>query len=215
MGKSIVLAIFIFAVLCGCAVSRETQISYLAKLPSCCHEISEIPIQDCLGSQKSFEIGDQSPVFDFRSGRSQFAAIELPENVSDKKLELRSFLQHKILVDGDGGYTFFFPVATFLDDKRQEISTAFDDEPKFETGGNDATTAIIALINVPSVARYVIVHTFPKKIGELYGARHNYQSQGWATMIGGILIFFPPSHDEHIAKVIYTSKGRVMVSILN
>lgn len=203
------LSILVATILSACAVSPDTQRSALAAATTCCRSIGDIPITDVLGAKESIEISSESPVFDFSTGRSHFASFALPDNSKGKKLELRAFVGSPTIVDGLGGHTSFFPAVTFLDGKRQPLGTAYDEQPTAQLYGWSGRGSFFAHVNIPENAKYAILHTVPRKFGELYTGY--VAAPGTTMMAGGVPIKMGSGKGP--MRTVFVSTGTVMVSL--
>lgn len=209
MSNKTFLSILAVTILSACAVSPDIQRNALAAATSCCRAIGEIPITDVLGAKESIDITLESPVFDFSTGRSHFASFALPDPSSGKRLELRAVIGTPTIVDGLGGHTSFFPAVTFLDEKHEPLGTAYDEKPTAQLNGGWSRGSFLSYANIPENARYAVLHTVPRKFGELYTGYVD--APGMTMMAGSVPIKMGAGRGP--MRTVFVSTGTVMVSL--
>lgn len=209
MSTKTFLSILAITILSACAVSPENQRNALAAATSCCHSIAEIPITDVLGVKESIDITSESPVFDFSTGRSHFASFTLPDSSRGKRLELRAVIGTPTIVDGLGGHTSFLPAVTFLDERHEPLGTAYDEQPTAQMNGGWSRGTFLSYAKIPNNAKYAVLHTVPRKFGELYIGY--VFSPGMTMLVGGVP--FSTGGGKGPMRTVFVSTGTVMVSL--
>lgn len=177
----------VVALLAGCTLHPPygQSVERLNAVPVCCATIKDIPIFASLKSKLSAPLDETSPVFDFATGRSAFFAFALPALSGPYVLEVSTYPREPfdmrplrpaaaspsatalepLNVKTDLGYRFFYPVVLFLDEDRQPLSIGEDTHMTMRSGHG---WSFEAAINVPSRARFAILHTPSSKIGQIY-----------------------------------------------
>ena len=139
----------------------EARLATFAKATPCCDdpsgfEFGALPRQ----GKAQATIGPATPVFDFQSGVSPFAAFALPQQGSRYRIRVKSLFDAK-----DGGeHGVFYPVVALLDDTYIVVHmTGLESlrlEPALATpGGESGLAASIGIDPSEQDARYLVVFT--------------------------------------------------------
>lgn len=112
------LAIILVCILgaAACAVPYADVMKDLEGAEPCCTALAGLPFQQLdQGQEKRTELDGNSPVFLFPSGKSRFAAFELPPFTSPYRIVIESFMMGDTV---ERGY-IFFPHLLTLDSGRR------------------------------------------------------------------------------------------------
>jgi hypothetical protein len=170
------LAAIVAAALAACASQPQTsypadtgaRLATYARATPCCDdpsgfEFGPLPRQ----GQAQATIDPATPVFDFQSGVSPFAAFVLPQQGSRYRIRVKSLFDPK-----DGGeHGVFYPVVALLDDTYIVVHmTGLDSlrlEPALATpGGEPGLAASIGIDPAEQDARYLVVFTPAALLGK-------------------------------------------------
>jgi hypothetical protein len=170
------LAAIVAAALAACASQPQTsypadtgaRLATYARATPCCDdpsgfEFGPLPRQ----GQAQATIDPATPVFDFQSGVSPFAAFVLPQQGSRYRIRVKSLFDPK-----DGGeHGVFYPVVALLDDTYIVVHmTGLDSlrlEPARATpGGAPGLAASIGIDPAEQDARYLVVFTPAALLGK-------------------------------------------------
>jgi hypothetical protein len=170
------LAAIVAAALAACASQPQTsypadtgaRLATYARATPCCDdpsgfEFGPLPRQ----GQAQATIDPATPVFDFQSGVSPFAAFVLPQQGSRYRIRVKSLFDPK-----DGGeHGVFYPVVALLDDTYIVVHmTGLDSlrlEPALATpGGERGGAASIGIDPAEQDARYLVVFTPAALLGK-------------------------------------------------
>jgi hypothetical protein len=170
------LAAIVAAALAACASQPQTsypadtgaRLATYARATPCCDdpsgfEFGPLPRQ----GQAQATIDPATPVFDFQSGVSPFAAFVLPQQGSRYRIRVKSLFDPK-----DGGeHGVFYPVVALLDDTYIVVHmTGLDSlrlEPALATpGGAPGLAASIGIDPAEQDARYLVVFTPAALLGK-------------------------------------------------
>jgi hypothetical protein len=170
------LATIVAAALAACASQPQTsypadtgaRLATYARATPCCDdpsgfEFGPLPRQ----GQAQATIDPATPVFDFQSGVSPFAAFVLPQQGSRYRIRVKSLFDPK-----DGGeHGVFYPVVALLDDTYIVVHmTGLDSlrlEPALATpGGEPGLAASIGIDPAEQDARYLVVFTPAALLGK-------------------------------------------------
>lgn len=138
----------------GSKVSEHEAV--LASALPCCSAYSDFNFLPVAAAKARFEIGLSSPVHEFKSGRSYFAAFELPSGKA-RKFRLKTYFSGTWTLG-----TYFKPIALVLDADHEPLSsrpvrTAFVEGNVF----SDPRTHMLGFIEVDDQAKYLVIHTEP------------------------------------------------------
>jgi hypothetical protein len=157
-----ILRIFAFAsslVLVACATPLTEMQDRLTRARTSVSNYEEMPsIPLVAGERIDIELDEDSPAFQFSSGKSFYAAYELPEIDPSQELELvvRSFLLTGFLPNS----TVFVPRFAFLDARKRLHSTRDDLTLTWSTTARRYQGAhFVGGVGVPQNARYVVIFT--------------------------------------------------------
>jgi Maltose operon periplasmic protein precursor (MalM) len=171
-----VLALLAAVALAGCATSSGAsypaasgaRLASYAKATPCCDDPSSFPF-NALPKQGHADalVDASSPVFDFQSGLSPFAAFRLPDEPGPYRVRVKS------LFDPHGGDRsgVFYPVVALLDDAFIVIQmTGIESlrlEPALATAGGEAGLAVsIGVDPGEQKSRYLVVFTPAAMLGK-------------------------------------------------
>lgn len=159
----------IAAAAAGCATlpaqsypaEQQARLALYARTKACCDDPSGFPYS-LLPERGHADatVDDASPVFDFHSGLSPFAAFELPKISAPYRLRVKSFFDPGR--DDDSG--IFYPVVALLDDTFIVLRMSGLDnlrlEPALATPGGETGLAVTVPIDpATDSARYLVVFT--------------------------------------------------------
>ena len=121
---------------------------------NCCTDITSIPYQSIeYDKEYTFEINDNTPVFEFNFGRSHFIALELPKTDRLYRISVESHLAKGLL---------FFPMLLVLDGRHQKIKQISQETFLYKKTNDFSYTLLEGEIVVnenEDQARYLIIHT--------------------------------------------------------
>lgn len=177
MQKSIaVLATFAATLLAGCAsqstqsypAGTEARLATYAEATPCCDDPSgfrfgALPKQGYADAT----VDSSSPVFDFQSGLSPFAAFELPGGSAPYRVRVKSLFNRN-----DGGASgVFYPVIALLDDTYIVVHMtgleALRLEPALATPGGESGLAVsIGIDPAEQKGKYLVVFTPAALLGK-------------------------------------------------
>jgi len=153
----------------------------------CCNSISELPIAGRLEvAPATFEITEQTRLFDFPQGRSYFAAVGIKPGTR-RKLELRTWNRGNTKLDEQ----IFCPVLTLLDANKQMIRTMELGTMEFTRAGLIESASFSQVVELPETAEYVVVHSPADMLGHNLVARLS--QPGRMAMVGSSAYFTPGS----------------------
>jgi hypothetical protein len=138
----------------------------LAASPVCCTELSRIRFEPLpAGSSQTAQIGPQTPVFDFPTGRSRLLAWTLPAGQGDYTLQVRSRVTPSAM-PGVGRIYVFSPALTLLDADFKVLAThergLFTATPVTLLPPREASLmAELPVAGPTATARYLVIHTTP------------------------------------------------------
>jgi hypothetical protein len=158
------------AALAGCAsqpapsypADPESRLATFDEATPCCDDPSAFPFT-ALPRQGSADatIAPESPVFEFQSGPSPFAAFELPDGATTPyRIRVKSLFDRK----GGGESGVFYPVVALLDDSFVVVHiTGLDSlrlEPALATPGGEPGLAVSIGVNpAEQKGKYLVVFT--------------------------------------------------------
>jgi Maltose operon periplasmic protein precursor (MalM) len=163
------LVVVIAAALAGCATQApssypadtEARLQTFAQATPCCDDPSGFPFA-ALPRQGYADatVDTSSPVFDFQSGLSPFAAFELPEESRPYRVRVKSLFDAK----GGGTEGVFYPVVALLDDTFIVVHlTGLENlrlEPALATVGGEPGLAVSVGIDPgEQTGKYLVVFT--------------------------------------------------------
>lgn len=147
------------AVFSGCATNADLASKVQAKA-SCCKSMSEFKYEGLAfkAPPLSFALNEQSPLFEFETGKSYFKAFSLPRINQPAKLRVWSRPTGSIGFETQTYSQAFCATARFLDANYQTIS-AKNDVPIFVRGF--WASSFLSEFDVPIEAKYLVLHTDP------------------------------------------------------
>jgi hypothetical protein len=165
------------AALAGCAsqpapsypADPESRLATYDEATPCCDDPSAFPFT-ALPRQGNADatIGPESPVFDFQSGLSPFAAFELPDDATTPyRIRVKSLFDRK----GGGEDGVFYPAVALLDDSFIVVHiTGLDSlrlEPALATAGGESGLAVSIGVNpAEQKGKYLVVFTPAALLGK-------------------------------------------------
>ena len=171
-----VLAAIAAALLASCASQPTTsypaptasRLAAYAKATPCCDDPSGFRF-NALPKQGYADatLDASSPVFDFQSGLSPFAAYELPDTTAPYRIRVKSLFDRR----GADKAGVFYPVAALLDDAFIVVHmTGLESlrlEPALATVGGEAGFAVSLLVNpAEQKGKYLVVFTPAALLGQ-------------------------------------------------
>jgi maltose operon periplasmic protein len=189
MYKTNALVLFAGLIL-GCA-STPPIASSVSSVATCCSSIADARYGMLqLETKESVRITDTSPVFEFTSGRSYFAAFELGQSELVRAIDIEMSLSSSWLPSA----TVFLPSLVFLNAKKQATRVVSELQVQqlnnFWTGGYYFTR-----VEVKPDESHVIVYTDVKAVGQTIP--FNNSSSGAIFMAGKTPIYIPGSASTH------------------
>jgi Maltose operon periplasmic protein precursor (MalM) len=156
--------------------STEARLATYARTTPCCDDPSGFTFGS-LPRQGHAEavVDNASPVFDFHSGLSPFAAFELPQQSTPYRIRVKSLFDRK----GRGESGVFYPVIALMDDAFIVVHmTGLDNlrlEPALATVGGEPGLAVsVGIDPAQQPGKYLVVFT----PAALLGARPAAQREG-------------------------------------
>jgi Maltose operon periplasmic protein precursor (MalM) len=177
MRNSIAVPVAVAAVaLASCATQappsypRATadRLAAYARATPCCDDPSGFRFADLPKQGYAHAVVDSaSPVFDFQSGLSPFAAFELPEQSTPYRIRVKSVFDRK--AGDDSGV--FYPVVALLDDTFIVVHmTGLESlrlEPSLATAGGESGLAVsIGIDPAEQEGKYLVVFTPAALLGK-------------------------------------------------
>lgn len=147
----------------GCSPLPQ-QIEQLGEIAPCCTHASQFRFEVLKqGDEHSASFSESSPAFNFHTGKSYFAAFQLPQpNRAGSNLSVRTFWAAAKLERPQ----VFCPSVTFYDMGYRPITTELFllsyNQGATKEGGHWRST-----VSVPSEALYAVLHTETRRIGSL------------------------------------------------
>lgn len=167
-------------VLAGCTTTASLTAKVDAKSP-CCKSMSEFKYEALTASDRTaFQLNDDSPVFSFETGKSYFKAFALPSQ--GKLLRVASRPTGSIGFETRKFSQSFCARALFLDESFRPV-IAFDSLPNYAR--SFGSSAFISQFEIPTNARYVVLHTNPKTYNDM-AVRY---TSGGGYMVGNAFVF--------------------------
>jgi hypothetical protein len=142
------------------------RLATYAKATPCCDDPSGFRYADLPTQGYAHAVVDAaSPVFDFQSGLSPFAAFELPEQSTPYRIRVKSVFDRK------GGDGVFYPVVALLDDTFIVVHmTGLESlrlEPSLATAGGESGLAVsIGIDPAEQEGKYLVVFTPAALLGQ-------------------------------------------------
>ena len=165
----LLLSLAVAAALASCATTPaqsyspkpDARLALYARTKACCDDPSAFSYEPL--PEQGFAdtlISRASPVFDFQSGLSPFAAFKLPKVTTPYRLRVKSFFD----VGRNGEASIFYPVIALLDETFIVLRMSGLDnlrlEPAIATAGGETGLAVTVPIEpATDEARYLIVFT--------------------------------------------------------
>lgn len=140
-----------------------------------------------------FEIVNQDPIFEFPLGKSRFRAFTLPSDMPEKiNIVVRAIIPiTNVFANGKSWSPYFHPAITFLDKNWDAIITINENHPPAWCEKN-VCSGVVVYSQIPSNAKYIVIHTPLNKVGEFRFDAQNYpgltipvNGGGFVTLPGG------------------------------
>lgn len=167
--KYLLLSLSLF--LTACVTTIADQNNALNQKNLCCSSISEIDYQ-MLGSTKTalFELNEKgAPVYDFGSGKTYFAALEIPSELQNSNIRVKSHFNGMFI----GQY--MQPHLMFLDGDFNTLGQGTMDLTFYDASfGESGDAHLLGGKRTPENTKYVIVYT-----------RAPYKKGGFVTLSNG------------------------------
>jgi Maltose operon periplasmic protein precursor (MalM) len=148
--------------------STASRLAAYAKATACCDDPSGFPF-NALPKQGIADatVGPSSPVFDFQSGLSPFAAYELPDTTTPYRIRVKSLFDRR----GGDNAGVFYPVVALLDETFIVVHmTGLESlrlEPALATVGGEAGFAVSLGVNpAEQKGKYLVVFTPAAILGQ-------------------------------------------------
>lgn len=157
--KNILFVIFLFA-LSSCATNSDL-IAKVESKASCCKTFNEFTYESfSAGNPIRITFNDQSPVFEFESGKSYFKALRLPTPSTRFKLRVKSNLTGSVAFETVSLSQSFCPTARFLDENFTTINSR--NEVPIQVRGLKSFS-YLSEFTIPPNAKFVVLHTDPTR----------------------------------------------------
>gem|GEM_PF-4523079 len=152
--KYLLLCLSLF--LTACVTTVADQNNALSQKNLCCSSVIDIDYQ-MLASTKTalFELNEQgAPVYDFGSGKTYFAALEIPSELQNSNIRVKSYFNGMFI----GQY--MQPYLMFLDSEFNSLGQGTMDLTFYDASfGNGGDAHLLGGKRTPENTRYVIVYT--------------------------------------------------------
>ncbi|MDT3735781.1 MAG: hypothetical protein ROZ00_06125 [Denitratisoma sp.] len=147
----------------GCS-SLPRQIEQLSGIAPCCVDASQFRFEVLKqGEEIKTSFSESSPVFNFHTGKSYFAAFQLPpSNRAGSNLSVRTFWAATKLEQPQ----VFCPSVTFYDEDFKPITTELF-MLSYHPGATKEGGQWRSMAPVPSEALYAVMHAETRRIGNL------------------------------------------------
>jgi hypothetical protein len=172
------LAFFACAsLLAGCGGTLEEKGADVRDAQPCCAELGGIRYAALqVGEARLHSVSPGDPVFAFDTGKSRFAAFELPATRPAVRLTVESYMQFTLQSPTKGEQYFFAPRLLLLDAAHRPLRALEADPGRVHyvpvtefgtTGGVGWKLVLQADIGAGDNARYAIVHTTDRLLGQV------------------------------------------------
>ena len=189
----------------GCASQVAKLASDLESQTSCCSSLAELPFDSLLSDKEArFQIGSSDKVFEFPSGKSYVKAFELPKDGPFTGFEIRTYLVGSYIPTAHA----FGPFLQFLDSARIPIESDVFPQLRYDEGFFEGARWT-GVVEVPSVARYVVIYTKPELVK--FQRISLASTSGFITMAGKTPVYVPPSGPRSSA---YGPTGELRVRLI-
>lgn len=181
--------------LSGCATTETFQDDSTGAV-SCCASYAELATRALPEEGLSLEIRSSDPFFDFATGRSRFAVLQLPAKLpgSGKMLVIPTGRGVAVGMDISLSQAYFHPALTFLDADKKVLSTFLQDVLTGPVPGCDKDIPCgVTLIqaDIPANARFVAIHSPSHMVGRQREQLLGGNNPGIAVMVSGIYVPIP------------------------
>lgn len=140
-----------------------------------------------MGIETEHPISEATTAFQFPTGKSYFAAFQLPpESSSASEVELKTYLVAKPPNDSQ----LLCPTVTFYDKDFQLISTDISMLSYFSTQSENSGYWRSQL-SIPNGSKFMVVHTEPQRVGNLL-AVSTAGSGPYLAFMGAVPVYFSP-----------------------
>lgn len=182
-------------VLAGCA-SVDEQRASLAGARPCCADADATSIEPMRSAKLKVTIAERDPVGIFSSGNSRYRILDLSSLPSRPLLlSIRSVgTATNVYAAGKSWAPVLYPAVTFLDQEKRTLSTVSEDRPANPSLSCKALLHCgfaIVTVDVPGNARFAVLHTPNRKIGETRQEALPGQAPDQTYSIGGSLVTIP------------------------
>jgi hypothetical protein len=178
--------------LVGCASPLKRQAETLAGSQACCKNLSEFTFQDLkAGAPVKATMGESSPAYEFAEGKSYAAAFRFAAPAAERRVLVKTDRTGLLPPD----WQIFCPVATFLNEARERISTTPELPLQYEPPGWTTWPYWYVVVQVPPDAKYMLIHTPASAIGRLYMASSSRAAYTFSTSKGINVV--PGGNDQY------------------
>lgn len=196
--RALLIALVAFAALAGCATDRamleranrvvDKNRAELAQRGPCCRSITEfewVPMRS--GQEIEVLLDQNSPVFEFDSGKSYFISLRLPPWQAGARIDIGSRLLGSTSYIGPSGTdTLFYPLWQFYDESFELLEAPPRGNPATLQPGLVRLASprwTVELTPALATARYLVIYTDPDYAGiENTNPRH---ISNWEQQPGG------------------------------
>ncbi|MGF1709559.1 MalM family protein [Vibrio kagoshimensis] len=165
--KSSILAVVLGALLGGCAsdVQVQTELSPPTNSEVCCSDFTQFPYAQLNDNEDlKFDIDLGSPVGNFTTGNSHFAAFKFSDRSGEMVVTLSS-----LMIDD----SVFAPEVIFLDEAFQPTKTVKFDDFKVQASDAFTRTSYVERLRIDaSKTPYMIVYTPADELGKAIKVDH-------------------------------------------
>ncbi|NOH97195.1 MalM family protein [Vibrio sp. 99-70-13A1] len=165
--KSSILAVVLGALLGGCASDAQvqTELSPPTNSEICCSDFTQFPYAQLNDNEDlKFDIDLGSPVGNFTTGNSHFAAFKFSDRSSEMVVTLSS-----LMIDD----SVFAPEVIFLDEAFQPTKTVKFDDFKVQASDAFTRTSYVERLRVDaSKTPYMIIYTPADELGKAIKVDH-------------------------------------------
>jgi len=202
--------------LAGVATAREPDPEALQRAVPCCTTLAGLPFKPLPADRvELITVGEESPVFDFDTGRSYVVALELPSIEPPYIVQVRSYA----LGDLPQRSRVFYPAALLLDERHEVLArrepenlpvvkTRYGDATRENRWGLPLRLEWDILVDEPGT-RYLVLHTTEQGLA---GRSTTTARQAIPIILPGIVTALPGKKQD--VEVAHSRDGRLAVQIL-
>jgi len=156
MYKKIIIIIFLF-ILNGCASRHQLSEESIARIDTtkgCCNKLSEVLFTKVkIGEEIDIKFEETSPAYIFKSGKSYFSNLELPNSKAKRILSFSSSISSGYLPSA----TIVVPDILLLNEDKKKIKT-FSNIPLSRKEHFFLGSIYTGRVTLPDAAKYAVIH---------------------------------------------------------